>query len=49
MLHQDPPPGSWCGPIEGKPLTELEAGMQGPSGTVYEAGVFKLSVHIPTR
>jgi ubiquitin-protein ligase len=49
MLQKDPPPNAWCGPIEGKPLTELEAGIQGPTGTVYEAGVFKLSVHIPTR
>lgn len=49
MLQKDPPPGAWCGPIEGKPLTELEAGIQGPAGTVYEAGVFKLSVDIPTR
>ena len=48
MLQKDPPPGAWCGLVEGK-LTELEAGIQGPAGTVYEAGVFKLSVHIPTR
>ena len=49
MLMKDPPPGAWAGPIEGKPLTELEAGIQGPAGTVYESGVFKLSVNIPTR
>ena len=49
MLHRDPPPGAWAGPIDGKPLTELEARIQGPADTVYEAGVFKLSIHIPMR
>lgn len=49
MLQRDPPTGAWAGPIDGKPLTELEARIQGPPGTVYEQGVFKLSIHIPAR
>lgn len=49
MLQADPPPGAWANPIEGKPLTELEAGLLGPVGTVYEGGVFKLEVNIPLR
>ena len=48
MLQRDPPPGAWVGMVHDR-LTELEARIQGPSDTVYEQGIFKLSIHIPTR
>ena len=48
MLQKDPPPGAWAGP-KGDKLTELDASITGPAGTVYEGGVFKLNIHIPMR
>ncbi len=49
LLQKDPPPGGWASAIEGRPLTELEAGLLGPVGTVYEGGIFKLEINIPLR
>lgn len=48
LLQRDPPPGAFCAPINDT-LTEFEAQIQGPAGTVYEGGVFKLAIDIPTR
>lgn len=47
-LQAAPPPGVCAWPVEEK-LNELEAQICGPSNTVYEGGVFKLSVHLPDR
>ncbi|KAI7844741.1 hypothetical protein COHA_001625 [Chlorella ohadii] len=49
MLQTDPPPGVWAAPKNGERLTELEAQIQGPKDTVYEGGLFHLSVDIPAR
>ncbi|PRW50870.1 ubiquitin-conjugating enzyme E2 T [Chlorella sorokiniana] len=49
MLQTDPPPGVWAAPKNGERLTELEAQIQGPKDTVYEGGLFRLSVDIPAR
>lgn len=49
MLATDPPPGVYAAPKDGHKLTELEAQLEGPAGSVYEGGVFKLSVDIPPR
>jgi len=48
QLQASPPPGVCAWPVEDK-LNELEAQVCGPSSTVYEGGVFKLSVHLPDR
>ncbi|KAI3427221.1 hypothetical protein D9Q98_007156 [Chlorella vulgaris] len=48
MLQNDPPPGVWAA-AKGDKLTELEAQLQGPKDTVYEGGLFSLSVDIPAR
>eukprot|EP00887_Chlorella_sp_A99_P007099 scaffold2.g7099.t1 len=42
-LATDPPPGVWCGP-RGDSLTQLDAQLEAPAGTVYEGGVFRLSI-----
>lgn len=47
-MASEPPPGISLWPV-GDSLTRLEAQVQGPGGTVYEAGVFKLSVTLPAR
>ena len=50
MLQRDPPPGVWVGFLnDDQKLTELEGSIQGPTDTVYQGGVFKLSIHVPTR
>ena len=48
MLERDPPPGVSAWLVEGR-LNHVEAQVQGPPGTVYEEGVFKLEIHIPDR
>ena len=48
MLQNDPPPGAWVAPC-GDKLTEFQAQLQGPVGTVYEGGMFKLAIDIPAR
>ena len=44
-----PPPGVACYPRSEGSLTQLEAVLQGPHGTVYEGGCFRLSLDIPAR
>ncbi|CAL8466088.1 g5624 [Coccomyxa elongata] len=46
LLTTEPPPGVCAWPINDC-YDELSAQIQGPKGTVYEKGVFTLSVHIP--
>lgn len=48
MLERDPPPGVCAWVKDGK-LDELEAQIQGPEGSPYEKGIFKLSISIPER
>ncbi|KAI7892327.1 ubiquitin-conjugating enzyme/RWD-like protein, partial [Mucor mucedo] len=44
----DPPPGITCFPKDDV-ITDLEAYIQGPPDSPYEAGLFKLSIQIPDR
>jgi len=48
MLQTEPPPGAWAAPCNDN-LTEFNAQIQGPLGTVYEGGIFRLSINIPAR
>jgi ubiquitin-protein ligase len=48
MLRKSPPQGV-CAWAEGDSTTRLTAQVQGPAGTVYEAGVFRLAVEVPER
>ena len=48
MLRKNPPEGVCVWP-EGNSITRLSAQLQGPAGSVYEAGVFRLSVDVPDR
>lgn len=48
ILQVDPPDGAFIDPVDDK-LTEFSAQIRGPVDTVYEGGVFKLSINIPTR
>lgn len=48
FLTKEPPFGVSCWPQGGK-LNCLEARLQGPQGTPYEGGVFKLEINIPDR
>ncbi|XP_029652954.1 ubiquitin-conjugating enzyme E2 T [Octopus sinensis] len=48
MLKDSPPPGIACWP-KGDSIENLEAQIIGGSGTPYEGGVFKLSIHLPER
>ena len=48
MLRKAPPEGVCAWP-EGGSTTRLAAQLQGPAGTVYEAGVFRLAVEVPER
>ena len=48
MLTKDPPFGVSCWSQGGK-LNCLEARLQGPQGTPYEGGIFKLEINIPER
>ncbi|KAG2193625.1 hypothetical protein INT47_007457 [Mucor saturninus] len=47
-LDRDPPPGITCFPKDDV-ITDLEAYIQGPPDSPYEAGLFKLSIQIPDR
>jgi ubiquitin-conjugating enzyme E2 T len=47
-LTNDPPPGCWCAP-KGDNICTLEAQIEGRTGTVYERGVWTLSIDIPPR
>ena len=47
-LATAPPPGVLCY-ARGDSLTQLEAVLAGPAGTVYEGGVFRLDVVVPTN
>ncbi|BDA50956.1 Ubiquitin-conjugating enzyme E2 T [Coccomyxa sp. Obi] len=48
LLTTEPPPGVCAWPNNDR-YDELSAQIQGPKGSVYEKGVFTLSVHIPPR
>ncbi|BBM96742.1 ubiquitin-conjugating enzyme E2 T [Marchantia polymorpha subsp. ruderalis] len=48
MLQSDPPPGVCAWPCNDS-LSHLEAQIQGPDGTVYAGGLFKLEIHVPDR
>eukprot|EP00854_Cymbomonas_tetramitiformis_P022892 gene22892-27673_t len=48
MLEASPPPGVCAWPVEGA-LNHLQAQIEGPEGTVYAKGIFKLDVRIPER
>ncbi|KAK9804208.1 hypothetical protein WJX72_001272 [[Myrmecia] bisecta] len=48
MLQRDPPPGVCAWPKADR-IDELEAQVQGPKNTVYEGGIFRLSIHLPAR
>ncbi|KAL3701516.1 hypothetical protein R1sor_019538 [Riccia sorocarpa] len=48
MLQSDPPPGVCAWPCDDS-LSHLQAQIQGPEGTVYAKGVFKLEIHVPER
>jgi len=48
MVEADPPQGVALWPREGR-MNDLEATIDGPPGTPYEGGVFRLSVLLPDR
>ena len=48
-LLASPPAGVAAWPADGSSLSRLDAQIEGPSGTVYEGGVFRLEVAIPER
>lgn len=48
-LQTDPPPGICAWPSSDNLLTRLEAQIEGPEGTVYAKGVFKLEIQVPER
>ncbi|KAL0346587.1 UNVERIFIED_CONTAM: putative ubiquitin-conjugating enzyme E2 37 [Sesamum calycinum] len=53
LLLTDPPPGasfpSLSDDSSASSLTSIDALFQGPEGTVYEGGVFKIKIQIPER
>ncbi|XP_076941269.1 uncharacterized protein LOC143610764 [Bidens hawaiensis] len=55
LLVTDPPPGasfprlSSNSDLSSFTLTEIDAEIEGPEGTVYERGVFKIKIRIPER
>ncbi|KAL4185985.1 hypothetical protein AMTRI_Chr10g233560 [Amborella trichopoda] len=50
MLQTDPPPGIVCVHLSSSSsLTNLEAHLKGPEGTVYSQGLFKIKVQVPDR
>jgi len=49
QLSRAPPPGVACYPRSEGSLTQLEAVLQGPQGTVYEGGCFRVCLDIPAR
>lgn len=48
-LQTDPPPGICAWPSNDNLLTRLEAQIEGPEGTVYAKGIFKLEIQVPER
>lgn len=48
-LQTDPPPGICAWPSNDNLLTRLEAQIEGPEGTVYAKGLFKLEIQVPER
>jgi ubiquitin-conjugating enzyme E2 T len=48
-MLQDPSPGVCVWPSDELNLSQLEAQILGPDGTVYANGVFKLQVRVPDR
>jgi ubiquitin-protein ligase len=49
VLAREPPEGVSAAPAGGESLTRLAATLQGPPGTVYERGWFRVSVVVPER
>jgi len=54
VLAREPPEGVSAAPAGGggaaaTPITRLAATLQGPPGTVYEGGWFRVSVVVPER
>ncbi|CAD7697507.1 unnamed protein product [Ostreobium quekettii] len=49
ILERQPPPGVRAWPKGEASLQELEAQIEGPRGSDYEGGVFKLTVRVPDR
>ncbi|KAH9300320.1 hypothetical protein KI387_011903 [Taxus chinensis] len=49
LIHTEPPPGVCAWPADDNLLNHLEAQIEGPEGTVYAKGVFKLQVQVPER
>ncbi|KAF5776297.1 putative ubiquitin-conjugating enzyme E2, ubiquitin-conjugating enzyme/RWD [Helianthus annuus] len=55
LLLTDPPPGasfphlSPSSDLQSSSLTAIDAQIEGPEGTVYEKGVFKIKIQIPER
>jgi ubiquitin-conjugating enzyme E2 T len=48
-MLQDPSPGVCVWPSDELNLSQLEAQILGPDGTVYANGIFKLQVRVPDR
>lgn len=48
MLTSDPPPGVAAWPVDDS-INHLEANVDGPSGSPFEGGVFKLDIQISDR
>lgn len=51
VLAREPPEGVSAAPADGAgdSITRLSATLQGPPGTVYEGGWFRVSVVVPER
>lgn len=49
MLQSDPPPGVCAWPLDDHRLTHLQAQIQGPQGTVYYNGIFRLDIQVSER
>lgn len=47
-LEKRPPAGVAAWPVEGA-VNHLHAQLQGPKGTVYEDGIFRLDVRVPDQ
>merc|ERR1712216_364030 len=49
MLEREPPPGVSAWPKDENRIDAIEAVIQSPPDTVYEAGFFRLNVTVPSR
>eukprot|EP00884_Botryococcus_braunii_P018978 jgi/Botrbrau1/5764/Bobra.0134s0032.1 len=48
LLADNPPPGVAAYPVDGR-CDRIIAQIQGPKGTVYENGIFRVAIDIPER